>query len=437
MLPLQSEDRHMAYEYQPTAISLFSGAGGCSAGFKMAGFRILYAQDIDNDCIASYSTNFSDTFCEVRDIRKTDFAALKNILKIESIDIVIGGPPCQGFSTAGARNPNDPRNNLLESYADALNILKPNWFLFENVEGLLTLNHGKYVEGIVKKLINIGYTIRVEKVYAQEFGVPQRRKRVILIGNRIGKNFYFPKPKANSEGNIFRKSEYTLRLAIGDMPSPTTIKGSLVDFKNKPRSCFEKFIRGDAIHLTEHYSPKISNINLERLERLKEGNTMKDLPEYLQHESFKKRALRRVMDGTPSEKRGGAPSGLKRLFFDEPSLTITSSATREMIHPVEHRPLTIRECARIQTFKDDFMFLGNDNSKIKQIGNAIPPLLAYEFALHLKELITQDSDAIHSSRGRLLGFYLTKANAMSPALKNTTDLLNSIANHQHSLIEVK
>jgi DNA (cytosine-5)-methyltransferase 1 len=162
---------------------------------------------------------------------------------------------------------------------------------------------------------------------------------------------------------------------------------------------------------------------------------MKDLPERLQHDSFKKRAARRVMDGMPTEKRGGAPSGLKRLFFDEPSLTITSSSTRELIHPEAHRPLTIRECARIQTFKDDFIFYGNESSKIRQIGNAIPPSLAYEFASHIKRLIESGYNCANKSGG-LLGFALTKANAMSPALQNTTKLLSQMSNRQYHLFEV-
>jgi DNA (cytosine-5)-methyltransferase 1 len=423
----------MFHRPQPTAISLFSGAGGCSAGFRQAGFNIPYAQDIDKDCIESYATNFPDTFCEVRDIRDTDFASIRKEIG-HDIDIVIGGPPCQGFSTAGARNTNDPRNKLLDSYVDALNILKPKWFLFENVEGLLTLNHGKYVASLVQRLIEIGYTLRVEKVYSQAYNVPQRRKRVILVGNRFGEKFEFPAPKLPISGNIFRKSNYTLRLAIGGLPSPTSQKGAAVPYLTTPESEFEKYIRGKATQLTEHYAPDMNGLQIERLMLLAEGCTMKNLPEHLQHESFKKRAFRRVMDGTPTEKRGGAPSGIKRLFFDEPSLTITSSSTRELIHPEAHRPLTLRECARIQTFKDDFIFCGNENSKIKQIGNAIPPLLAYEFAVHFKMLIA-DEGGCARKLGGLLGFDLTKADAMSPALQNTIYLLSQISNRQLQLFE--
>jgi DNA-methyltransferase (dcm) len=418
---------------KPTAISLFSGAGGCSAGFRRAGFDILYAQDNNKDCISSYAANFPSTFCEEKSIEDTDFELILKKIGCNDIDIVIGGPPCQGFSTAGSRNSNDPRNNLLNSYVDALKVISPKWFLFENVEGLLTLDKGKYVLSLIEKLINIGYTLRVEKIYAQTYGVPQRRKRVILIGNKFGINFKFPKMKTLAEGRIFRKTCHTLRLAIGSMPEPSSVRGESVPYTVPVTTEYEKYIRGNSDKILEHYAPKVTGVQLERLELLKEGYTMKDLPEYLQHESFKKRAFRRVIDGTPSEKRGGAPSGLKRLFYDEPCLTITSSSTRELIHPVQNRPLTIRECARIQTFQDDFVFRGNESSKIKQIGNAIPPLLAYEFGTHLKQLMALQGE---EKNGKLLGFNLTFADAMSPALKNTTNILENLTEKQSNLFEV-
>lgn len=408
---------------KPTAISLFSGAGGCSAGFRRAGFDILYAQDINKDCILTYAENFTDTLCEEKNIEQTDFNQVLRIIGCKDIDVVIGGPPCQGFSSAGTRNTSDPRNKLLDSYVDALKVIKPKWFLFENVEGLLTLDKGRYVSGLIQKLINIGYTLRIEKVYAQTFGVPQRRKRVVLIGNRLGIDFKFPEIKISAAGKIFRKTDQTLRLAIGDMPLPCSVKGESVPYLGYADTDYEKFIRGNSKVIVDHYAPEVAGVQLERLKLLNEGCTMRDLPQHLQHESFKKRAFRRVKDGTPSEKRGGAPSGLKRLFYDEPCLTITSSSTRELIHPVQNRPLTIRECARIQTFQDDFIFIGNESSKIQQIGNAIPPVLAYEFGKHLKELLTIQGK---EKEGSLIGFNLTFANAMSPALQKTSAILESL-----------
>lgn len=162
---------------------------------------------------------------------------------------------------------------------------------------------------------------------------------------------------------------------------------------------------------------------------------MKDLPEYLQHDSFKKRANRRVCDGIPTEKRGGAPSGLKRLIYDEPSLTITSAAPSEFVHPVQNRTLTIRECARIQTFPDDFTFCGTESQKILQIGNAIPPAFAKLIA---EQIIYCDGACKKYAKPPCLVEYeVTKASAMSPALVRTCELLNQLKYNKFSQLAVE
>ncbi|PZV09903.1 MAG: DNA (cytosine-5-)-methyltransferase [Leptolyngbya sp.] len=410
-----------------TALSLFCGAGGCSLGFKQAGYEILFATDIDKSAIHSYKSNFPETNCLKTDIRELDFKKLLSDIGLTpgELDILIGGPPCQGFSTAGSRFWDDPRNSLLKQYIYSLQVIKPKWFLMENVEGLLTSGKGRYVHEAVKAFIECGYQIRVEKIYSQEFGVPQRRKRVLILGNRLGIDFNFPEPKAGAYGRIFRFSSVTLRHTISGLPEPTINKQEKLIYTSPATSSWEKYLRGKAAEVTDHFFCAMTDLQLRRIEALKPGQTMKDLPEELQHESFKKRANRRVMDGTPSEKRGGAPSGLKRLFFDEPALTITGATTREFIHPVENRPLTIREAARIQTFPDDFSFLGNSTEKMQQIGNAIPPLIAHIFAEHIRDLYGFDDKS--NSSGKLLGFTLTKASAMSPALKITEKILSGFS----------
>jgi DNA (cytosine-5)-methyltransferase 1 len=242
--------------------------------------------------------------------------------------------------------------------------------------------------------------------------------------------FKFPEPKTLTHGRIFRYSDITLRHTIAGLPKPSSHAQQQIDYTSQPASSWEQYLRGTASEVVDHFFPKMTDLQIRRIEALKPGQTMKNLPSYLQHESFKKRANRRVMDGTPSEKRGGAPSGLKRLFFDEPCLTITGTSTRDFIHPHEDRPLTIREAARIQTFPDDFLFIGSASDKIQQIGNAIPPLMSSIFARHIQEQygFEQESDCL----GRLIGFTLTKANAMSPALKITEQLLVTLSKiNQH------
>ncbi len=382
------------------AVCLFSGAGGCSLGFQQAQhYEILAAYDNNKYAISTYSKNFKNNRFSLLDLSTCNFSELRATLGVKKgeLDIIIGGPPCQGFSSAGLRFWDDPRNRLIRNYVEALKEFYPRWFFLENVEGILTTANGDYIVNAVEMFTELGYSLMMEKVYAQEYGVPQRRKRVIIIGNRTGIRLSFPTPQYVVGGAIFRNSSLTLRHSIEDLEDAVK-----PEIDHKPK--FEK------------------GIHLQRITALKQGQTMKDLPEELQHESFKKRAFRRVMDGTPSDKRGGAPSGLKRLVYDEPSLTITGAATREFIHPTKDRPLTIRECARIQTFPDSFIFEGSESEKIKQIGNAIPPALARVFAEHIFKLDnsqgTSTTKTSYLNPG-LISFNLTKADAMSPALEKT------------------
>lgn len=384
-----------------TAISLFAGAGGCSLGFKESGFEILSAYDFNPSAVNTYNRNFGQGTCKLIDLSLCDFADIRTQvgLKPGELDLIMGGPPCQGFSSAGPRFWNDPRNQLIRNYAYALEEFQPKWFFMENVEGLLTSAQGQYVFEAVKRFGELGYSVVLQKVYSQEYGIPQRRKRVFIIGNNLGINFFPPTQLYPVTGPIFRNSPVTLRSAIEDLENVT---------------------RPDINHVPKYET----GINVERYRHLKPGQSMKDLPEYLQHESFQRRANRRVKDGTATEKRGGAPSGLKRLVYDEPSLTITSAATREFVHPVADRTLTLRECARIQTFPDEFTFLGTETQVAILIGNAIPPKLAKIFADHLQE--THLSGIRGKVEAGLIDYVLTKSGAMSPALARTDALLRTL-----------
>lgn len=387
------------------AISLFSGAGGCSLGFeKTSKYQLLAAYDNNKYAVDTYNANFSSGIAKEVDLANCDFSKIRDELNLNigELDIILGGPPCQGFSSAGSRFWDDPRNSLIRNYIQALKEFYPKWFFMENVEGILTTARGEYIIEAVNRFIELGYSIILEKIYSQEFGIPQRRKRVIIVGTRVNSKLSFPTPKFPIGGPIFRNSPNTLRHAIEDLEDV-----------NIPE--------------IDHNPKKETGANIKRIKYLKQGQSMKDLPTELQHESFHKRANRRVMDGTPSEKRGGAPTGLKRLIYDEPSLTITSASIREFIHPIKDRPLTIRECARIQTFPDSFNFKGSEAEKIKQIGNAIPPVLAQIFAEHIYFLNSLNG---YNNRKGLISFSLTKAEAMSPALENTCKKLSALCSEQ-------
>lgn len=382
------------------AISLFAGAGGCSLGFKNAGVTIIAAFENAEPAIATYNANLGENCCRNVDLETCDFLQLRNELGLQrgELDFMIGGPPCQGFTTAGNRFWDDPRNKLVQNYVQALEVFDPRWFMMENVEGILTTASGTYVVECIRRMISLGYTVYLKKMYLHEYAVPQRRKRVIIVGNREGKNFDFPEPVEKASGTIYKKSSFTLQEAISDL-----------------ESCDMPEI--------DHIRKEETGIQLERIAALKIGQTMKDLPEHLQHNSFKRRASRRVCDGTPTEKRGGAPSGLKRLSYNEPCLTITSAAPSEFVHPTQNRTLTIRECARIQTFPDSFKFYGTDAQKILQIGNAIPPVFA---ELMAKQMIRCDANTAKRMLPSLARFDVTKATAKSPALQKTCIMLNTL-----------
>jgi len=302
--------------------------------------------------------------------------------------------------------------------------------MMENVEGLLTTKQGEYVFESVKAFIKLGYKIRLEKVYTQEYGIPQRRKRVIILGNRLGIDFNFPKPSSNSHGQIYRKSDVTIADALWALPKPT-FNNKSVKYTTDLNGHWVELLKNEKGTVSEHFIAKVEEVQQQRINAIGPGESMKHLPTNLQHQSYSKRANRRVMDGTPSEKRGGPPSGLKRLVLEEPSLTITSAATREFIHPTENRTLTIRECARIQTFPDYFEFIGSQGDKAQQIGNAIPPLLARQFADQVLAHGFNPADQL--GKGELIDFILSKSEGFSPALRHTETLLFSLQSLHHQL----
>lgn len=418
-----------------TAISLFSGAGGFSYGFAQAGLKPMFGAEIDADACSSYQLNVGSP-CHQLDLANVQPALIKELAGGRSPFVIIGGPPCQGFSTAGPRNASDPRNQLIFNYLAIVKELAPTWFVFENVEGLLTSGGGADLARLVQTFIALGYSVRLQKLNLAAYGVPQTRKRVVIVGNRLGLDFHFPDELCSYDsGKAKKKSSLplapTLSEAIAGLGKAVFDKTSIANYSTAtPVNEFDRLMRlGSEVGVTQHYQTEDYSSKA-HFELLKPGQTMKDLPEELWHESFKRRANRRVADGMPTEKRGGAPSGIKRLNGDLQALTITGAATREFIHPSEHRPLTIRECARIQTFPDQYQWTGNAASVIQQIGNAVPPLAANVLARHLQEIDGKFGSGLATTTQydspRLLGFILTEALGMSPALKNTHSLLTEL-----------
>ena len=424
------------------SISLFSGAGGFSHGFSQAGLKPAFGVEINGDACLSYEQNIGSP-CHQLDLGTVAPKTLTAMSGSKKPFIIIGGPPCQGFSTAGPRNAEDPRNQLIFNYLSIVKEFSPRWFIFENVEGVLTSGGGKDLTRLVREFISFGYSVRLQKVNFAAYGVPQTRKRVLIIGNRIGINFEFPPELFSYESGKAKKRTHlpmapTLLDSLSGLGSPTPDKERLVSYMQKePVNAFDALMRerNSTGKISQHFY-KSDSTDRNTFELLMPGQTMKDLPPEFWHESFQRRANRRVSDGTPTEKRGGAPSGIKRLQGHLQALTITGAASREFIHPIEHRPLTIRECARIQTFPDHYQWAGNSASVIQQIGNAVPPLAATVLAQHIQSIDGRFGSQLQlehtPAKPGLLGFLLTESTGMSPALKATHSLLTDL--YQGSLV---
>jgi len=396
-----------------TVLDLFCGAGGLSLGFVQARFQPVLAVDNNGAALHTHTRNLAGRAVALDLSREDDLDA-----KLPPATVVTGGPPCQGFSSAGSRRTADARNSLVGCFARVVARLRPAAFVFENVEGFLTAEDGWRVMELLHPLIVAGYHVHLRKINAANYGVPQHRKRVLAIGG-LGWSPSFPTATHSAYGAP------GAGLASRHLPLTPTITQALY---------------GLAPATTEppgepqgHFYRPLSGLDLDRATALKPGQTMRDLPEALQHESYRRRAFRRVLDGTPSERRGGPPAGVRRLHPDEPAKAITGSARSEFLHPSENRPLTIRECARLQTFPDDFSFCGNPSEQAQLIGNAVPPLLARTIALSLahdlKDNPTAPGGSEHGTRehgrGTLLSFVPTLSDGFSPILRRVTERIRA------------
>jgi DNA (cytosine-5)-methyltransferase 1 len=418
-------------------VALFAGAGGLSRGFSDAGLCPGIAAEIDGDAVGTYRSNASTIVLQL-DIaaEATQVTAAADAQRgHRPIFAVVGGPPCQGFSTAGARDRADPRNRLVFAYLDIVSRLRPSWFLFENVEGILTSGNGASLLALAESFTKLGYSFRVEKVNFARWGVPQARKRVLIVGNRHGLGFSLPEATHAFEGKKHRglrgNEAVTLGEAIQGLPQETvpSHRSHVAYATSRPANAYDASMRCPPPGPTAHAVVNFSR-DAERIRLLKPGQSLRDLPQDMWPDSYRSRAFRRVADGMPTEKRGGAPSGIRRLDKSHACLTITGLSPRELVHPDHDRPLTLRECARLQTFPDGYEFSGNFQAVAQQIGNAFPPIAAAVLA----EWMQTVDGAAGGSTGSvgtgvppgLIGYLLTEANGMSPALQATDARLRSI-----------
>lgn len=317
-------------------VSLFTGAGGLDIGFKEAGFNIIFASDIMQQAEETFKYNFPETPFIRKDIRQFSYGEMNKLIGNNEIDVIIGGPPCQGFSNMGNKNSADPRNYLFENYVNIVNSIQPKCFLFENVKGLYTMFEGRFFDKVVNAFLEIGYNISYSLIDSSKYGVPQKRERIIIFGTKIQRQFKFPKPDIKSFGRI--NSYKNVGDAIND----------LVNKENK---------------FPNHIPLNHNEIVIRRYELIPEGGKLPK-PEELPIE------IRRKNFGNT----------YTRLHRNEVSSTIVPGNNALPVHPTLNRSLTPREAARIQTFPDYFIFKGDRRSQCILVGNAVPPLLASKLA---------------------------------------------------------
>jgi len=367
-------------------IDLFSGCGGMSLGFKWAGFNTLLASDIDENCKKTFNANFRETpfICgDLSDFEKEDFE--NHITK--DVDVIIGGPPCQGFSLANKRRNKvleDPRNNLFFEFVKTINWYNPKAFVMENVKGLLSMNSGQVIKQIVSEFENagkFGYHVKYQVLKASDFGVPQSRERVIVLGFR--KDL-----EVTPEFPIKKYTEsITVNQAISDLPIIKACEGTeKQEYHSEAQNEYQEFIRRNSFKVYNHIAMRHTKRLIDRFKAIKNGKGLLDVWET--HGAMQR--------GNPAKKSTIKFSqNNQRLHGDKPAPTIAASFQSNFIHPQMDRNFTAREGARLQSFPDSFIFKGMRTkmswekglSQYQQIGNAVPPLMAYEIGLKVKSLL--------------------------------------------------
>lgn len=365
-LVLHGKDQIKMYK----VVDLFAGVGGLSYGFSHnSGFKIVAANEIEKDISIAYTMNHPDVKmlnCSICDLTSEK---LQEATGGQKIDLVVGGPPCQSYSTLGKRQM-DGRASLFLEYKRVLQILQPQAFLFENVSGLLSMDGGKLFPKIQEEFKSIGYDVKFKLLNAVDYGVPQHRERVILVGFKGKNNYVYPEP-THGPGRI---PYVTLSDAIGDLP-PLKSGGASNLYDRVADNEFLKFVRKNAAReVSEHNAPKNGARLVRIMETLKEGQDKFDLPESIRPKS-------------------GYPNTYAKLWWDRPSTTITRNfatpSSSRCIHPRDSRAMSVREGARLQSFPDDYKFYGGSGMKKLEIGNAVPPLLSVALAKQMLKALKE------------------------------------------------
>ena len=345
-------------------IDLFSGCGGLSKGFMDAGCKVLLGVDIDQAALNTFEKNHPGSIGLNGSLADSEtFDKMRKIIGSRKVDLIVGGPPCQGFSLTGTRNFDDERNKLYLSYIKAVKTFRPKGFLIENVPGMATLYKGTVKDEILKRFTKLGYSIDCKVLCAADYGVPQMRRRLVFIGVlKELNNASFPEKILNPDEYI------TSREAIDDLPSLTNDLGEETSYYSSPaKTDYQKLMRRNSSVLSNHTATAHKDFVKKVIAQVPEGGNYKDLPEGVgEHRRFH-------MAWTRCDGR-------------KPSRTI-DTGHRNYFHYEYNRIPTVRECARLQSFPDDFVFTGTRTQQYRQVGNAVPPLLGFALAKHMIKLL--------------------------------------------------
>lgn len=364
-----------------TSIDLFSGCGGMTKGFSLAGVNSIFASDIDENCEKTFTRNFPGTPFLCKDITAIVKEEVDALIGEQVPDIIIGGPPCQGFSLANKRRntiKDDPRNKLFYQFVKFIDWYSPKAFVMENVKGLLYMQKGEVIQTITGEFANAGqygYNVAYQVLTASDYGVPQNRERVILIGFRKDLGI---EPKHPVPYRI--EHRFTVDEAISDLPQINAGQGEeFMSYPVEPQNIYQQYVRTTGEGVTNHIAMRHTARLIERFKAIKAGQSLIDVWET--HGAVKR--------GAPQEKstiKFGQNN--QRVHGNQPAPTIAASFQSNFIHPHLDRNFTAREGARLQSFPDDFVFEGMRTkmswekglSQYQQIGNAVPVLLAYAIA---------------------------------------------------------
>ena len=372
-----------------TAIDLFCGAGGLSEGFQQAGFHILAGNDFDE--YAGETFRLAHDAAEfipgpIEEISASDLLKATGLNKGE-LDCLIGGPPCQAFSVYNhQRGLHDKRSKLFEEYLRIVQGLLPKWVIMENVTGITSAGKGKAVRDIVAGLCELGYKVDMRVLRAEDYGVPQERRRIFFVGNRLELPVVWPKPTHRNGLLPF----VTVGDAISDLP---VLKNGddpgPARYRTPANSGYQAMMRGDSAIVHNHAAPRLKPINLRRMKHIRPGGSWRDIPYEL------------LPAGMQRARRCDHTKRYGRLRMDGLSSTVLTKCDIHWgayIHPEQDRVLTVREAARLQSFPDRFRFLGPRTEQFVQVGNAVPPVVGKFVAkavIHASQ--AQDSDSMAGS----------------------------------------